>query len=84
VDESAWAPAVGRWQADRLVPLRVTVTEVALRQQVKRVGGKWHPQQEVWEMRYEQVLALGLADRIVESRESTRYRCGGKKKGLYI
>jgi len=52
------------------VPVRVTASEVALRQQVKRVGGKWNPQRGVWEIRYDQVMALGLADRIVASQTS--------------
>jgi hypothetical protein len=70
VEERAWDPDGGKWQADRLVPVRVTVTEFALRQQVKHVGGKWNPQRGVWEVRYDQVLALGLTDRIVEDCES--------------
>jgi hypothetical protein len=70
VEERAWDLDGGKWQADRLVPLRVTVTEVALRQQVKRVGGKWNPQRGVWEVRYDHVMALGLADRIAEDHES--------------
>lgn len=70
VGESARDPTAGKWQADSLVPVRVTVTEFALRQQVKRVGGKWNPQRGVWEVRYDQVRALGLTDRIVESQAS--------------
>jgi len=70
VDESAWDPEAGKWPADSLVPVRVTATEFALRQQVKRVGGKWNPQRGVWEGRYDQVMALGLADRIVKDRGS--------------
>ncbi len=70
VEECGWDPAAGQWPADRLVPVRVTASEVALRQQVKRVGGKWNPQRGVWEVRYDQVIALGLADRIVASQTS--------------
>ena len=70
VAESAWTPAAGRWQADTLVPVRVTVSEIALRQQVKQAGGKWNPQRGVWEVRYDQVRALGLTDRIVASQIS--------------
>ena len=70
VAECAWDPAAGQWPADRLVPVRVTASEVALRQQVKRVGGKWNPQRGVWEVRYDQVRALGLTDRIVASQTS--------------
>ena len=42
VEERVWDPNTGKWQADSLVPVRVTVPEFALRQQVKRVGGKWN------------------------------------------
>ena len=70
VEESAWDPAAEQWQADTLVPVRVTVSELALRQQVKRAGGKWNPQRGVWEVRYDQVRALGLTDRIVASQTS--------------
>ncbi len=70
VEEGAWDPHAGKWQTDSLVPVRVTVSEVALRQQVKRVGGKWNPQRGVWEVRYDHVRALGLTDRIVEEGES--------------
>ena len=28
-------------------------------------GGQWNRQQQVWEIRYDQVVALGLVDRIV-------------------
>jgi hypothetical protein len=70
VEECSWDPAVGQWPAACLVPVRVTVNEVALRQQVKRVGGKWNPQRGVWEVRYDHVRALGLTDRIVTSQTS--------------
>jgi hypothetical protein len=70
VEERAWDPDADKWQADSLVPVRVTVTEFALRQQIKRVGGKWNPQRGVWEVRYDHVRALGLTDRIVANQTS--------------
>ncbi|MBI3246582.1 MAG: hypothetical protein HYZ50_08760 [Deltaproteobacteria bacterium] len=71
VEEKAWTPQTARRQANSLVSVRVTAAEVALRQQIKRAGGKWNPHRRVWEVRYDQVLALGLADRIVEDRKGT-------------
>ena len=43
---------------DRLVCVRVGFAEVELREQVKQAGGKWNRSRKVWEMRYDQVVAL--------------------------
>ena len=50
---------------DRIVGVRVAWGEAALARQVKAAGGKWNRPQQVWELRYDQVVALGLVDRIV-------------------
>ena len=42
--------------------------ELELREKVKRAGGIWRPRQQLWELPYGQILALGLEDRIVEDR----------------
>jgi len=42
------------------------VSEIVVRRQVKNAGGRWNLQRGVWELRYDQVVALGLAERIVE------------------
>jgi hypothetical protein len=39
-----------------------------LPQEVKRAGGKWNLQRQVWELRYDQVMALGLERRIVKGK----------------
>jgi hypothetical protein len=39
---------------------------VALRQRVKQAGGQWNRRRQVWELRYDQVVALKLAARIVK------------------
>jgi hypothetical protein len=36
---------------------------------VKGMGGRWQPQRGVWELRYDQVVALGLENRIVDRGE---------------
>ncbi len=55
---------------DTVVPIRVAPAEWEGRQQVKQVGGIWNPQLQVWELRHDRVIDLGLAGRIVgqESR----------------
>ncbi|MSQ48539.1 MAG: hypothetical protein EXR78_09205 [Deltaproteobacteria bacterium] len=39
-----------------------------MRQQVNAAGRKWNPKAVVWELRYGQVVALGLTARIVTKR----------------
>ena len=63
-----WAPQTGHRLEDALVWVRVALPEVEVRRQVKRAGGRWDPHRCLWELRYEQVIALGLSERIVSSR----------------
>jgi hypothetical protein len=70
VEESEWEPTLSRRVGESLVRVRVALPEVEVRSQVKRAGGRWDPQRRVWELRYDRVVALGLADRIVKDGES--------------
>jgi hypothetical protein len=70
VEEREWEPCSPQRAAESLVRIRVAWPEVEVRQQVKRAGGKWHPQPGVWELRYDRVIALGLEERIVGDGES--------------
>ena len=36
------------------------------RELAKQTGGKWNPDRKVWELRYQQVVALKLDSRIVK------------------
>lgn len=65
VEEYDWKPDEKRNPSDRTVPIRVVASERAVRLQVKQAGGIWNPQLQVWELRQEQVSALGLASRMV-------------------
>jgi len=49
---------------DEIVGLRVGLKEVDLQRRGKTAGGKWNPGRRVWEIRYGQVVSLGLTDRI--------------------
>ena len=53
----------------------VGFAKVELRDLVKQVGGKWNRRRKVWELRYDRVVALKLAARIVEDKASnSRYQ----------
>lgn len=74
IAERAWEPPRPRFSADAIVQVRIDFAEVAIRERVKQAGGKWDPRRKVWTLRYAQVVALKLEDRIVEDEASTS-RC---------
>ena len=67
IEETAdWVPASASGIApERIVVVQVAYGETELRQQVKAAGGQWNSAQKVWALRYDQVVRLGLAERIV-------------------
>ena len=75
VAERTWEQPPPRFAADTRVGLRVGFAEVEMRDQVKQAGGKWNRGRKVWELRYDQVVALKLAAPIVEEKASnSRYQ----------
>ena len=52
---------------DTIVSVRVAWGEAALARQIKAVGGRWNRQHKVWNLRYDQAVALDIVDRIVEA-----------------
>ena len=63
VAEEPWTPPPPT--PDTIVGVRVAWGEAALARQIKAAGGQWNRRQQVWEVRYDQIVALGLVDRIV-------------------
>ena len=63
VEESSWEPLP--YPLSTLVGVRVEFSEGDLRRRVKNAGGHWDSRRGFWVLRYEQVAALGLTDRIV-------------------
>jgi len=45
--------------------IRVDYGETALRERIKAAVGIWRPRQKLWELRYADVVALGLESRVV-------------------
>ena len=62
VEESAWSPP----EKPEIVGLRVEFQETELQRRVKLAGGKWNSAKRVWEIHYDQAVALGLKKRIVK------------------
>jgi len=61
VVEGLWTPAPPAPDTS----VGVALAEAALARQMKAAGGQWNRPQQVWDIRYDQVVAPGLADRIV-------------------
>ena len=49
--------------------VRVEYWETVLQSKVKEAGGLWRPRQKLWELSYEDVVALGLESRVVADEE---------------
>ncbi len=66
VDESPWQKKVNRTPPNnKIVLIRVGYEESYLRNLVKSAGGKWNQKKKVWELPYQEVINLGLANRMV-------------------
>jgi hypothetical protein len=65
VDERHWEKDVKRIPANRIVKVKIYYGETDLRLRVRSVGAKWDSDNRVWEMKYGDVVALGLEKRIV-------------------
>ncbi len=64
VDETDWPDQNAPADALMLGVL-VAREETDLRAQVKAEGGRWNPERQVWELRYDRVRQLGLEGRLV-------------------
>jgi len=65
VEEMDWRPTPKRPRGDAVATLKVNWGEAEVARRVKQAGGKWNAHAKVWELRYEQVVKLGLEKRIV-------------------
>ena len=45
-------------------PVRIAIQETTLREKAKTAGGRWDPNQRVWMLPMEQVIQLGLTNRV--------------------
>lgn len=50
----------------RIIGVQIGLRELELQQKVKQAGGKWVRERRLWELPYDQAIALGLKSRMVE------------------
>lgn len=66
VEETPWEPAAKKRSQNEIVDLEIHYGEIALRKQVKAVGGIWNREQKVWKLAYGEARKLGLQARIID------------------
>jgi hypothetical protein len=64
VEEEAWSEPRRIISPHEVVGVQVGLSEVALQRSIKQAGGRWNPARRLWELRYEQAIALKLESRI--------------------
>jgi hypothetical protein len=70
-DAVPWEPPAAA--PESLVFVRVAWPEAELRAAVKAAGGRWNPEQRLWQLRYADVVRLGLQLRVVAEASTGRY-----------
>jgi hypothetical protein len=71
VDESDWDPLPSATARRQRMPVRISVQETTIREKVKAAGGRWDPDKRVWHLPMEQILQLGLSNRLTETNHET-------------
>jgi len=64
IETTSWHPRPADPPKDAIIGVRVGLKEVELQRQVKQAGGKWNRARQLWDLRYDQALRLGLDARI--------------------
>jgi hypothetical protein len=52
IEKTDWKPPLARLAQEAQVPVRVPVSDLALRAMIKAAGGKWNPDERLWFVRY--------------------------------
>ena len=82
IEETAnWVPPQPEIAPETLVGVRVVWGEIELARQIRQAGGRWNGGQKVWELRYDAVVRLGLAERLVFPESAA---AGGGEKHLSV
>ena len=64
IEEEAWNEPRRIISPHEIVGVQVTLSEIELQRRIKQAGRKWNPARRLWELKYEQVVALKLESRI--------------------
>lgn len=68
------APRPQRIPHNKIMSLRVKYGEIEVGKAIKAAGGRWNAERKVWELKYQQVVALKVTDRIVTEEDQTASR----------
>ncbi|KPJ96647.1 MAG: hypothetical protein AMJ53_00210 [Gammaproteobacteria bacterium SG8_11] len=68
VEEEPWEVNSRKIAANKIVGIRIKFGEVQLGRTVRNAGGKWNRTKKLWEMKYQDVVNLGLTDRIIGNK----------------
>lgn len=60
VEKCAWTPPRLDFPPDTLVPLYIEIRDLEKRAQVKAAGGKWHPDEGLWYVRFGNIAGTVL------------------------
>lgn len=69
VEESAYAPP-SKLKSEAIVGLCIALTENVLQKKVRQAGSTWNRNRQLWEIRYDRVMELGLEERIESNGRS--------------
>ncbi|MBI5074822.1 MAG: hypothetical protein HZB62_06605 [Nitrospirae bacterium] len=64
VERTAWAPPPRRYSEDSVVFLRIEATDMPMRQQAKKAGGRWDPEKRLWFVHYGNIVGTPLEKHI--------------------
>ena len=70
IEENLWQAPPRPLRPEQVVGLRIGIKERGLQARIKTAQGKWNERQQIWELRYDKVVELGLTERIVETKVS--------------
>ena len=69
VEKIPWNKDPKRIPKNKIMRVSIDYDAVELRRNIISVGGKWNKSEQVWELAYKDVIALGLVDRITQKKE---------------
>lgn len=78
LEESHWQPKRQAISDRQMVRVRVALKETAMQDKIRKAGGKWNREAQLWELSYLQVKKLGLENRMVKPKSLSI----GKPKSL--
>lgn len=64
IEQSEWVPPPSRFTDETIIPLRIDVTNLPIRNKAKAVGAKWSPEKQLWFVSHGKVVGTELEKHI--------------------